>query len=222
MKRILLFLMIGFIVPVGTSAQRVYLQGGKIILEMSAESEMPSGAQTTSPKTWVGIPDNTSTTPAMTGNLPGEKLNSTVYYKLQVAGGDITSDEKMHLDIRYTSERQAFEKIGMGWADAFNACKNTTYDGGGWRLPTQKELQMMWIFKEAIEDIMFNDLGYVDTYYSLGVYIQYHFSDTDYWSATENVTPTGVVSAYSVNFTTGAGPASDKTSTYRARCVREL
>jgi hypothetical protein len=39
----------------------------------------------------------------------------------------------------------------MNWSTAFNGCINSTYDGGNWRLPTQRELMMMWIFNDALK-----------------------------------------------------------------------
>lgn len=259
MKRILLILIIAFMVPTVTFAQKLYgtnvgilgyfspggnikITKNKIILEMSVESEMPEGAQTTSPKIWSGTVDNTTTTPAMAGNLPDGLLNRTVYYKLEIAPTDINSDGEI---ANFTfSSRNVYENgtgwvtyndvvtglegvYTMDWATAFNGCKNSTYDGGGWRLPTQKELQMMWIFQLGF-DYYYPSYSYTarvkiaeDTYnYAQSFIFRYQYAD--YWCATENVTTTGVVSAYSVNFYTGNGPASSKTASYWARCVREL
>ena len=73
----------------------------------------------------------------------------------------------------------------------------------GWRLPTQREMMLMWLFKAGI-----------DVIYSSG-----QLSASPYWTATENT----AVEAWYLDFTTAA-PQSDsaaKTSSYKYRCVRD-
>lgn len=73
----------------------------------------------------------------------------------------------------------------------------------GWRLPTQREMMLMWLFKAGI-----------DVIYSSG-----QLSASPYWTATENT----AVEAWYLDFTTAA-PQSDsaaKTFSYKYRCVRD-
>ena len=78
----------------------------------------------------------------------------------------------------------------------------TTEFPSGWRLPTQREMMLMWLFREGI-----------NTIYPAGA-----LSD-QYWSATEM----DAGDAWSLDFTETApeSTASRKTSTYKYRCVRD-
>ncbi len=79
---------------------------------------------------------------------------------------------------------------------------STTEFPSGWRLPTQREMMLMWLFKAGI-----------DVIYSSG-----QLSASPYWTATENT----AVEAWYLDFT--AAPQSNsaaKTSSYKYRCVRD-
>lgn len=79
---------------------------------------------------------------------------------------------------------------------------STTEFPSGWRLPTQREMMLMWLFKAGI-----------DVIYSSG-----QLSASPYWTATENT----ALEAWYLDFT--AAPQSNsaqKTSSYKYRCVRD-
>ncbi len=94
----------------------------------------------------------------------------------------------------------------MDWATAFNYCRSANYNGTGWRLPTQRELQLMRIFRPALEDLIVNNLGGVA------------FAVENYWTATEVNTTT----AWAVHLDTSLTNSAPKTSGYHARCVRDM
>ncbi len=81
---------------------------------------------------------------------------------------------------------------------------------GCWRLPNKRELLLMWIYKEQLNHIKgFNS-----------------FTDNIYWSSSERYNSSssdkGKTLAHFVNFNSGLFANIDKTTSYRARCVREL
>ena len=88
------------------------------------------------------------------------------------------------------------------WANAGRACaayRQSDADAGSWRLPTQRELMLMWIYKD--------ELG--------------NFASSRYWSATENSNDAN--NAWPVNFDDGVtGSYGSKTTAHSVRCVRDL
>ena len=91
------------------------------------------------------------------------------------------------------------------WTTAYNQCKSYNGEGGGagqWRLPTQRELSMIWILHPQL----------------IGKGGFSAFGANYYWSATENL----ATYAWGVNFTNGDVLNYNKTSTCRVRCVRDL
>jgi hypothetical protein len=120
-------------------------------------------------------------------------VNATLYHKIQVSAVDNSID-------------------GAKWADARAACSAL---GTGWRLPTQKELQAVWILKAEIKTLV---PGFTD------------FANDYYWTATERTdwAQPGPYAAYMVYM--GGAPAGDagntphiiKTHKARVRCIREL
>ena len=201
-------LLAGLIVaPAGLSAQEVYkeanasaLGGYRVILDLTVKAGMPAGAvtgtkkytdiSTASNSTWLINPTDNST---WLINSENGSINATMYEKLEIAPGDLNNDATFGAG------------TAMDWANAYNRCKNSTYDGGGWRLPTQRELMMMWIFRLALNGA-FNEIGglvFVSNYY---------------WSATENYTH----HAWCVHFDVGGTYTNGKTRNNQVRCVREL
>jgi hypothetical protein len=159
-------------------AQKVYKENNKIILDCGPDSGFPQGAveMTTGRKLIEPKADEMAE-----NNGDNGTINATVFYKLEIATADISSNTT--------------------WVNAYTACKGKGTDENGefWRLPTQKELILMYIFSTAI-----NNLG--------------NSMSGEYWSSTET-TPNG--SRY-VDF--GKGVVYGKTKTYdgKARCVREI
>lgn len=83
----------------------------------------------------------------------------------------------------------------LSWSNAFTACNS------GWRLPTQRELMLMWILSpELAKKSGFIELG--------SLY---------YWSATGD-NPTG----WTVFFTSGTTFLRDGQITSDVRCIKEL
>ena len=196
MKKILFILLtVVLYAPVGLTAQKMYMQSGKIVLDMTNTGEgigLPAEAVTSTPKYFgVTAVDNSNWLINATDNLPTGTINATMYEKLEIAPQDLG-----------TSGLGA-GAMTMLWDAAFNDCINCTYDGGGWRLPTQRELLMMWIFRTKIND-------FSGTSFGAGYY----------WSATEG----DADYAWSVNFNNGATNINYSKSyySYRVRCVREL
>lgn len=88
-----------------------------------------------------------------------------------------------------------------GWQNAYSACKNFKESNtGGFRLPTQRELQLIWTMRNNISGI--TPLSSSDTY----------------WSGTNYDTTT----ACSLNFATGGTYGAGYTQTYKVRCVKDL
>ena len=184
MRKIVSILLIaGLIAPTGLMAQKVYKNASnKVILDMTVIAGMPTGTVTNTSKTAVynlyTAANNTSWLINATDNLPSGYLNATVYERLEIAPSD---------------------ESDATWATAFNSCKNKS--GGGWRLPTQRELMMMWIFSDAIVSLSGS-----------------MFIADSYWSSNDDTT----TNAWYVNFERGATGNYNKTISSRVRCVREL
>ena len=175
--------------PAVLTAQEAYLESGKIILDMTVAAGMPAAAVTGTPK-YAGSysPSNSAWLINATDNLSAGSINALVYQKLEIAPQDLGTSGL------------GTGTMTMQWDAAFTACKSLNHNGIGWRLPTQRESQMMWIFRDAINDFSTT------------------FSATTYWNSTE-YTPTDV---WPVNFDNGDTYFYNKTTNYRVRCVREL
>ena len=202
MKRILFItLVIALMAPTGLMAQKVYMESGKLILDMTVAAGMPAGAVTNVAKfPGSAASYSPSTSSAIANNLPNGSINATVYQKLEIAPLNVNASGVLASGDHY-----------LTWVVAFTNCKNLTHNGvSGWRLPTQRELFMMQIFKPAIEALFGAQFG-----------------DFNHWSATEGTGTT----AWSVNLrkssTYGSGngttSVSNKGSTTNiVRCVREI
>ena len=202
MRRSLFILLTAVLIaPTGLMAQKVYKDGTKIILDMTVAAGMPADA-VTDVKKYVGVTTAPASGTLLLGtgdvtNLPSGSINATVYEKLEIAP----------LDVNHATTDPTVLGAGtvMIWQNAFNRCKGLVYgDGvaGDWRLPTHRELMMMWIFRTKINDMATSSFVTADLY----------------WSSTE----TGSDTAWGVSF--GNGPMSlnlFKTSGSRVRCVRE-
>ena len=191
------------ITPVGLMAQEVYKQaksgalgGYSVILDMTETTGMPAGA-VTNVKKYIGsyTASNENWLINATDNLHDGSINATLYQKLEIAPKDMNTSANI----------DGTGTLAMSWNDAYNHCKSSTYNGGGWRLPTQRELMMIWTFKPALESI-FGGIG--GTMFDTGIY----------WGATECI----VYNAWNVNFSSGYTDNYTKTVNFRVRCVREL
>jgi hypothetical protein len=187
MKKIFMVLFAGLLVSAGLQAQKVYKDASnRVILDLTKEAGMPEGAITNEPKSWAGrgTPINIGNT--LTGNLETGDINEKVFEKLEIAPSNLGL---------------------MFWAEAFTGCIELVSNGGGWRLPTQRELILIWIFKDALNDI-FSDGDINRPPFANG-----------YWSATE----ANNLDAWSMIFEYGSVIISYPKSDERAvRCVREV
>lgn len=194
MKKVLLLIAILSILSFEGHAQRVYKTTiGKYILDCSAASRMPQGAVTTIPKCRATNVTNT----ALSGNPSDE--NYLVFRKLEVAP----------MDMNIANEFSTTGTFIMNWAEAYNGCKAVTYDGGGWRLPTVRELQLLYIFRAAFA--------------SLGAPFSTSTFSYSYWSSSEVDASTSLSVSFraSESGTTSSAPKSNN-GWYPVRCVREM
>ncbi|MDR2917425.1 MAG: DUF1566 domain-containing protein [Tannerella sp.] len=149
---------------------------------------LPTGAYTSNPKGNNGTGDENSNN------------NKTVFKKLRIDNIDL----KNH--ITYTN---------IAWQESVDEC--TAVNGGGWRLPTQRELQAIWILQHEIKN--------ENSSFEL-------LSDNYYWSATEASTTynsgqyTNAYTIYgSTNNMGGSGNTPHilkSTLNIDARCVQEV
>lgn len=129
-------------------AQKVYKEGGAIVLDFGPDSGFPQRAVETvkGRKIPAETPSNST---SMTDNDLNGVINATVYRKLEVAAAD--------------------ESSTMQWVAAYAACQNR---GSGWRLPTQRELMaILLIFRPAIVALAGSSGDFVlNTYWSATEY----------------------------------------------------
>ena len=99
----------------------------------------------------------------------------------------------------------ANNNLGTDGAGANTGCAaySTSEFPTGWRLPTQREMMLMWLFREGIN----------------AVYPGGQLSTSPYWSATENTAN----EAWFLDFSTAAPQSNfgSKGVTYKYRCVRD-
>lgn len=114
--------------------------------------------------------------------LKTKAANATVYKRFAVAISQTSS--------RYTA------------VEAFRVCSGMS--DGSWRLPTQRELMLMWILKYQLEQTN----GFTP------------FIGGSHWSATESIE--GVGSTWTVESRYGTSAADGKTNPNYVRCIREL
>jgi len=192
MRAIFILLIVGIIAPVGLMAQRMIVEGtgssAKLILDMTVEAGMPVNSQTTAKK-YPGT--YTVSNAAFLQNLVfSDGMNAEVYRKLEIATQDLG-----------TSGLGA--AMAMQWNAAFNACRGLNNNGTGWRLPTQRELQMVRVFRDPIEQT---------------TSVAFVIGGSGYWTATEyNATFSWTVLIYDGNM-----QAIGKSNNRYARCVREV
>jgi hypothetical protein len=186
MKKIVMIVFAGLLISAGLQAQELYIENGKVILDLTAGTGMPAGAVTADSKTALyagATPVNNDT---IINNTHIAAINAKVFQKLEIAPANNSGGT-------------------ANWVTAFNVCKNLTYNGNDdWRLPTQREFQLIWIFNNALNAVL-PSIGYV-------------FSAAYYWCATEVNTS----EAWYINFNNGDVLNASKSGLYYTRCVREV
>lgn len=176
-KRVILLVLIGILSTTVSYAQKVTQTSYGAIIDASAipHTKVKKARSTDGLNSTMG--SNT------VANIGSAISNEKVYYKLEVYYAD----------------------FGMNWLSAVNLCRDLSVNGGGWRLPTLRELILMWVLKPELEKIG-----------------AFSFGARTFWSATEFNNG----NSWYVDFSSGGTNASYKTSgeAYgrRARCVRDL
>ena len=189
MKKLILLAAVACLAAVTTArAQKVYTEGTSIVLDLSVAAGMPAGVVTTTHKVFpVPDPDIGNIQVWSKDNLESGLLNQTVYHKLEIAKSDL-------------------DAAAVHWRAAVIDCREKTIQGKtGWRLPTQRELLYMLIFKTAI----------------VGEGADAFANNTNYWSVTEH----NGTAAYILGLGESGYLAADGikgSMTWRARCVREM
>lgn len=184
-KILLTAITVAIISTVSVDAQKVKVENGKAIIDASGlpNTNMVKKARTTNAT-------NSTTVPVDDINdLASKKSNETLYQKFEVSKTD--------------------NSTSINWMDGVNtACSGTINGTTGWRLPTQRELQLIWILHsrlKALDPSIFTPLS-----------LNY------YWSATL-VEGNRYYSYYlrTINnlFMSSSNP---KTNNYYVRCIREL
>ena len=165
-------------------AQKIASENGKVIIDSSAIPHVTTKKARTTTATSKLKGSNTA------DDIASQVSNSLVYYKFEV--GQVSTDR-------------------LSWSDAILACANKTDTGGGWRLPTQRELQLMVVLSPELEQF--------------GL-----FKASEFWSATEWRDQTGNVGtqAYRAKVDTRAKGYEhilglyDKYTLSFYRCIRDL
>ena len=165
-------------------AQKIASENGKVIIDSSAIPHVTTKKARTTTATSKLKGSNTA------DDIASVASNSLVYYKFEV--GQASTDR-------------------LSWNDAILACANKTDTGGGWRLPTQRELQLIGVLSPELEQ--------------LGL-----FKAGEFWSATELRNQTGNVGtvAYRAKVETRAKGYEHVLSSYEKytlsfyRCIRDL
>lgn len=175
-KRVMLLVLVWILSTMMSYAQTVTKSANGAIIDASAipHTKVKKARSTDGTNNTMG--SNTA------ANIGSAVSNEKVYYKLEV-----------HKSNNSTSSN---------WLAAVNLCKGLSVDGGGWRLPTQRELMLIWVLKPELEKI--GDFA--------------PFASFPYWSSTEF----SYLSSCNVYFSNGETFNYKKNDTCSVRCVRDL
>lgn len=175
-KRVILLVLVGILSTTMCYAQKVTKGPHGAIIDASAipHTKVKKARETNS--TYEEIGTNTA------DNLSSTVSNEKVYYKFEVCAEDAGKS--------------------TWWIASIDKCKNSTVDGGGWRMPTYRELVLMWVLKPELEQIE----GFVP------------FTQGIYWSATE----AGGWLCWRVYFAGGETVTGSKGYGGMTRCIRDL
>lgn len=138
------------------------------------------------------------------GNGSNISVNDKVPFRFIIAPQDGLSGE-VNWAVAMGLNTTANNDLGADGTGESTGC--TSYSTpeflNGWRLPTQREMMLMWLFREGIDAIYGNAL----------------LQEAVYWTATEYDND----EAWMLNFSSTAPESntSGKITTYRYRCVRD-
>ena len=173
------------ITPITTSQSMVATNGNYVVIDSRS---LPANAITMSPKAL----NTTETNDAMTTNNTDK---------------DLASAESNKTVSSYFAVSKIENHTSSTWINAYSICKNyDSSDGSGkWRLPTQRELMLMWILNKQITTITTG----VESFGAGGHWCSTEYNNTNSWY---------------VNFGNGHTSRSTptKSGSLRVRCVRDL
>lgn len=164
------------------SAQQVVVKNGFVIID--SRNGMPAGAITATPRPLVTDGTDTAMGTNTTDNLSSTVNNAKVYH--------------------YFAVSKVGNSTGSNWSNTFTVCRNYNSGDGTakWRLPTQRELMLMYILKDPLVTAGVASLS-----------TSYVWSS---WESDNN-------NSWVVTFTNGyTGNIHSKSSPYIVRCVRDL
>lgn len=165
-------------------AQKVVTEGSGSSIQVIIDARgLPNGAVTTTKKSRTTTGTNSTVCKQDETDIASNINNEKVYQKFEVSQTDNSTSTTT-------------------WSAAVYLCAGLATDGGSWRLPTQRELMLIWVLHSQLKKI-FNFEPFVATYY---------------WSASESNTSNGWV----VDFSYGGTYSYNKTGNIRVRCVRDI
>lgn len=177
-KRLLIVLMAAVLGMPGVYAQKVVVDGIKTIIDASETNHTTHKK----PQTTTGT-NSTSCTQSIS-DIASPINNEKVYKKFEVSKTDNSTTSN--------------------WSESIDLCAKLATDGVGWRLPTQRELMLMWVLKGELE----RTSGFIPFVVA-----------KSYWSATEEDSDFGANVRFDNGFTSGFLKRSPD---YRVRCVRDI
>lgn len=177
-KMLVTTIMVAMLSSTAAFGQKIVVDGDMVIIDASAMTHVTDKkARTTLATNITNAPVNDLT------DIASKQSNDKVYKKFEISKTDNSS--------------------AANWLTAVNTiCDGTINGSTGWRLPTQRELILIWILKPVLEQQNNFD----------------EFFPNSYWSATSNGDKLGA----RINFGSSFVDGELKTYSYRVRCVRDI
>ena len=220
MKKVILIALMSALSTV-TFAQRVYRANADGTKNTSGDYHVIDCTKDNMPAGALGKPN--SPAGRVERHIESDTPNAKVSPKFAVSKQNINNAGEYGGTGSIISSNRLTWAVAAGWdatattganytlgpnATADTGCSQHQGPKGGetglWRLPTQRELMLIWIMHEGLKKS--DPTGFTS------------FTSTNYWSATENNTNI----AWGVNFINGSTINTSKTSDSYVRCVRDL
>lgn len=183
----LLLIVFASCIVVDSYAQKVVVDGaGRVIIDASAIPNTTMPKARTTDATLYDAGTNTLT------NISSELSNEKVFRTFEVLKKNLR--EPLRPD-----------KLRVNWLAAIEACYNLSDDGGGWRLPTERELNLIKIL-----------------HYKLIAIQGFEKVNDNFWSATDGWQKK---TAYYLSYDRGMSSLSssgDKVRLMYVRCIRDI